>query len=64
MEYNDNHRWAGDVYFGATTSAFAELFQEFDYFPVAYSAQGANMFFVQMNNIENFMDVPRSLELI
>jgi len=59
MEYNDNQRWAGDVYFGATTSAFAELFQRFDYFSVACSAQGANMFFVQNEYLEKFMDVPK-----
>jgi len=64
MEYNDTHRWAGDDYFGASISAFAELFQGYGYFPVACSAQGANIFFVQNDFLENFLDVPKTLEVI
>ncbi len=64
MEYNDNHRWAGDDYFGASISVFAELFQGYNFFRWHVAPIAQTYFFVQKDFLENFMDVPKSLELI
>ena len=61
MPYNETHTWNEGDYFGAAISAFAELFERFGYFPVACSAQGANVFFVRDDYRENFQDVPKDL---
>lgn len=61
MPYNEGHVWAEDDYFGASISAFTALFERFGYFPVACSAQGANVFFVREDYRGNFDDVPKDL---
>jgi hypothetical protein len=62
MPYNEAHTWTEGDYFGASISAFATLFERFGYFPVACSAQGANVFFVREDYAENFDDVPKDLD--
>lgn len=64
IEYSDTHTWSGDDYFGASISAFAELFDSHDYFPVACSVQGANVFFVSNEFRHHFQDIPRDLQSI
>lgn len=64
MPYDDNHAWAQDDYYGASISAFASLFSSYGYFPVACSAQGANVFFVRSEFTDAFTDVPHDLNLL
>lgn len=47
MEYNPEHKWQEDDYYGASLSALAALFSKFDYFPVVCSIHGTNVFFVK-----------------
>lgn len=61
MPYDEAHVWAEDDYFGASISSFAALFETFGYFPVACSAQGANVFFVREDYLDNFDGVPKDL---
>lgn len=64
MPYNEAHIWAEDDYFGASISSYAALFRRFGYFPVACSAQGANIFFVREDYSEKFDDVPQNLDAL
>ncbi len=64
IEYSDTHTWSGDDYFGASISAFAELFENRGYFPAACSATGANVFFVSNEFRDRFQDIPQDLEAI
>jgi hypothetical protein len=57
MPYDENHSWQGDDYYGASFTAFTELFRSHGYFPVACSVQGANVFFVKEQFHEQFLDV-------
>lgn len=57
MPYDKDHVWSGSDYFGASYSAIIDLFDGYEYFPVACSAQGANIFFVHRKFKKLFMDV-------
>ena len=46
MPYASDHVWSFDDYQGASFSSFCDLFARYDYFPVACSVTGANVFFV------------------
>jgi hypothetical protein len=58
MPYDASHIWKGDDYFGASFSAFTEIMKKYEYFPVACSVQGANIFFVKEQYRHNFQDIP------
>lgn len=64
MKQDDAHTWKLDDYYGASISAFASLFEDHGYFPVACSAQGASVFFVRNEYSSMFDDVPRDLAVI
>jgi hypothetical protein len=64
MPYEAAHCWDGSDYFGASLSAFVELFRQFDYRLVACSAQGANAFFIDLQFDSAFADVPIEEELL
>jgi hypothetical protein len=57
MPYDQKHEWAGDDYFGASFTSFVELFRKHNYFPVACSVQGANIFFVREQDRSYFLDI-------
>ena len=61
MPYRHHHEWAGDDYFGASISSFADLLEEHGYFPAACSAQGSNVFFVENALRNSFKDIPTEL---
>jgi hypothetical protein len=58
MPYDESHIWKGDDFFGASFSAFTEIMKKFNYFPVACSVQGANLFFVKDVYKKDFQDIP------
>jgi hypothetical protein len=55
MPYKENFVWAGDDYYGASFSSLVNLLSKFDYFPVACSISGVNVFFVQ-NKFRNLFN--------
>jgi hypothetical protein len=62
INYNDNHQWNGDDYFGASLYSFFELFAKHGYKLVCCNSHtGANAFFVDANYSHLFTDVPRSI---
>lgn len=64
MAYDCKHKWRRDDYFGASISSLVELFESHGYFPVACSAQGANVFFVRDDFRTHFSDIPTDLDEI
>ncbi len=59
IEYDPNHRWKSDDYFGASLSAFVEMFAEFGFKLVCCNAySGSNAFFVRQEFMHLFTDVP------
>jgi hypothetical protein len=64
IDYNENHNWALDDYFGASLSAFADIFNCHGYFLACCNITGSNAFFVKEKFKELFSDIPESIELI
>ena len=62
IDYNPQHAWAGDDYFGASLSSFVNLFKRFNYTLVCCNSHtGANAFFVHNSSLDKFSDVPVNL---
>lgn len=64
IPYDAAHQWAGDDFFGGSLGAFERLFGKYEYFPVACSAQGSNVFFVSSEFEAKFQDVPREVDAL
>jgi hypothetical protein len=64
MEYNEDHQWLGDDYFGASLASYADLFARHDYFLACCNISGANAFFIKNKHKGAFQDVPAELELL
>jgi hypothetical protein len=62
IDYDDNHQWAGDDYFGASLASFVELFQAHGYFLACCNITGSNAFFVQNEYRSCFSDIPTNIE--
>ncbi len=62
IDYDDEHRWKGDDYFGASLCSFVDLFEHHGYFLVCCNLTGANAFFVQNQYKNLFDDVPKDVE--
>lgn len=62
IDYDPQHIWNGDDYFGASLASFNELFGRYSYRLVCCNAHtGANAFFVREEFASAFADVPREL---
>ena len=62
IEYDPNHQWSGDDYFGASLASYADLFLDHGYFLACCNSQtGANAFFVSNEYRAKFSDVPTDL---
>lgn len=62
-KYNDNFRWTGDHYFGASISSLVHLFTSNGYFLCACNPHtGANAFFVRNEYLGLFPDIPDRIE--
>lgn len=62
IEYDAQHQWQGDDYFGASLTSYNDLFARHSYVLVCCNSQtGANAFFVDVQYAERFEDVPRHL---
>lgn len=65
MPYKDDHAWKrGSDFFGASFSAFTELFSRHGYSAVATSVTGMNVFLVKTEHLSRFSDVPTEEENI
>ncbi len=65
MQYDPNHNWAGDDYFGASLSAFCDVFEKYNYFLVCCNSQtGVNAFFVKCEYKERFPEIPKDINNI
>jgi hypothetical protein len=62
IEYDDNHHWRLDDYFGASLASFADLFTRFGYFLVCCNVTGANAFFVRNTYRDAFRDISMDIE--
>jgi hypothetical protein len=62
IEYDDEHRWIGDDYFGASLASFVDLFQKHQYFLACCNITGTNAFFLQERYRPLFNDVPTAIE--
>jgi len=61
IEYNKDHKWNNDDYFGASLKTFNDLFNENDYFLACCSLSGANAFFVKSKYKHLFSDIPKNI---
>jgi hypothetical protein len=62
IEYDPQHQWNGDDYFGASLSSYIKLFSEFEYKLICCNSHtGANAFFIHTSCTESFMDVPENI---
>lgn len=62
IDYDDDHQWTGDDYFGASLACFAELFDNNGYFLACCNITGANAFFVRNDYRSSFQDIPVGIE--
>jgi hypothetical protein len=62
IDYDDEHKWNGDDYFGASLRTLAELFEKHGYLLVCCNITGANAFFVRIEFKRLFSDIPKELE--
>ena len=63
IEYDPNHQWKGDDYYGASLSSFVSLFERHKYrLIVCNSHSGANAFFIRQDFDSAFEDVPRDID--
>lgn len=62
IEYDDEHRWIGDDYFGASLQTFFNLFKTHGYFLACCNLTGINAFFVKNKHKKLFKDIPDDID--
>ena len=63
IEYNPDHIWQSDDYFGASLSSFNDLFIKYDYQLICCNLfTGVNAFFIKKEFANLFNDVPKKIE--
>ena len=62
IDYDDDHRWTGDDYFGASLASFHDLFERHRYFLACCNVTGTNAFFIQNEYRSAFADIPTEIE--
>ena len=61
MEYDENHKWRCDDYFGASLASFNDLFDGYGYTLICCNFSGINAFFIRDDLLHNFKDIPRDI---
>lgn len=61
IDYNDNHVWQGNDYFGASLASFNKLFVSHGYTLVCCNTSGANAFFIDNSFEDKFKDIPKDI---
>jgi hypothetical protein len=64
IDYDDEHRWNGRDYFGASLSSLVELFETHGYFLACCNITGSNAFFIRNTHREHFTDIPKETDLL
>lgn len=65
IEYDSDHIWSDDDYYGASLTAFINVFSNFGYKLICCNSHtGANAFFVRQSLTEKFSDVPTDINSI
>jgi hypothetical protein len=65
IEYDAQHIWNNDDYFGASLASYDDLFKRYSYQLVCCnSATGSNAFFVKNAFLDQFKDVPKNINEI
>jgi hypothetical protein len=59
IDYNSNHTWKGDDFFGASLTSFDDVFRANNYTLVCCNISGSNAFFIHDSLIHSFEDVPK-----
>jgi len=62
IDYQEDHRWQTDDYYGASLCSYNELFERHGYFLACCSLAGVNAFFVKQEHRSRFAEVPREIE--
>ena len=62
IDYDDDHHWTGDDFFGASMNSFFDLFHRHHYFLACCNITGTNAFFVRNEYLPLFPDVPTAIE--
>lgn len=62
IRYDEEHRWDGSDYQGASLQSLVDVAQRFGYRLVACNLTGANAFFVHTRHAPAFADVPTAVE--
>lgn len=63
IEYDPQHQWLNNDYFGASLASYAQLFSKFGYRLVCCNAHtGSNAFFIDEAYVDRFVDVPADIE--
>lgn len=58
IDYDPNHVWRSDDYYGASLASFCDLLEKNDYFLACCSLCGTNAFFVANKWKSQFQDIP------
>src|SRR5208337_3954514 len=61
MEYDEDHKWRYDDYFGASLASFNDLFNGYGYTLICCNFSGINAFFIRDDLLHNFNDIPRDI---
>lgn len=62
IDYDPNHVWNGDNYFGAALQNFVDLFQSYGFTLICCNSHtGANAFFIKDDCLDFFSDVPKEV---
>ena len=65
IDYNPNHKWEEDDYFGSSLTTLNDLLTSYDYKLVCCNSHtGANCFFIKKKFSKLFKDVPSDIEKI
>jgi len=65
IEYNAEHTWTQDDYFGASLASYEKLFRRFNYKLVCCNSHtGCNAFFVREEYSDKFTDIPSEIDKI
>ncbi len=63
IDYNKDHRWYGDDYFGASLSTYNDLFEKNGYKLICCNAYtGANAYFIKKEFEDLFSEIPNDIE--
>jgi hypothetical protein len=54
IDYNKNHKWETDDYYGCSLQQWVDLMLKYDYYLVCCNATGSNAFFIEQKYVSRF----------